>query len=486
MKKQTISCLKVLSVISLFAYNFFLFSSCKREGVTITQPELTIEKAKNWFKQNYPGNITSYDNTGQNQQGSEFSTVHQSSKTSKIGKFIMWDSHQSLFVDGTHYLAIDISNGSIKFTNGQYGARLVLFSINSTSQMKMNIIEILSKNPATKTNALQLLENIIRTKKGLSTTHKIEQTLNAIVYSEDYKYAESFSTKNGVFESKNIKIIKRNVNSTNPVATEPSNPDFSSSENGCTLWGYFEVTYDQWGNILEQELLYTYLVCPEGNPNEEDMPGEYGGGDSTELLNFQENNNLTDPCLQAAKAAITNSTLTNYIYGLYSSAYLSPGNFNISWNQNSVMSGFGRSFPSTAAPNTWIIELNNSMFASNNSSKQYIASVMLHEIIHTLLIQNNITGVTSNDWLDHSTMFFYWTNYMRDALMESFGMDMQSATALALGGINDVLSYSYAPNSTSWRDFMNNFAVSNYGISLNNAELIQFMHMTGGQGTPCN
>ncbi len=80
----------------------------------------------------------------------------------------MWDSHQNLFVDGTHYLAVDISNGSIKFTNGRYGTRLALFSMKSASEMKMHIIEILSKNLITKSNLIQTVENIIRVKKGFT------------------------------------------------------------------------------------------------------------------------------------------------------------------------------------------------------------------------------------------------------------------------------------------------------------------------------
>jgi hypothetical protein len=216
--------------------------------------------------------------------------------------------------------------------------------------------------------------------------------------------------------------------------------------------------------------------CPNNNdPNDPQVP----------LVN--EIDNLTDPCLTEAKAKITNSNLKNFINKLYNSSYVNNTGSNLSWNQVSSIPGGGPA-QSGLSGNTWMVELSLSFLQTYGPSQEYVGAVMLHEIVHAFIQKHySYLGVNGDNWTHHSLMFFNWTNHLRDALKEAFNLSDQTATALALGGISDVLNFSYNPNgqNTAFRDFMNNFALTNYNISLNTAQTVQNLHKNGALGTDC-
>jgi hypothetical protein len=277
MEKHSTLHSRVISLILLFITSTLLFYGCKRENNFNNQPDMSIEKAKGWFEKNYSGSVNSSGYLSQNQQSVESSIVQNRSKTSGIAKLLLWNSYHSIVIDGIYYLAVDISNGSIKFANGQHGTRFAVFSNSSDAKVNLNIIEILSNDPITKVNSLQLTENVIRTMKGIIAIHKIQQAFNVIIYNENYKYVESFENKKGNLRSKKIKISKRSSQSAIQSSTEQS----STNEN-CELWGMFMITYNEDGSIKEAELLYTFYVgdCDTiNNPNNQDDPGDYGGGE---------------------------------------------------------------------------------------------------------------------------------------------------------------------------------------------------------------
>ncbi len=71
--------------------------------------------------------------------------------------------------------------------------------------------------------------------------------------------------------------MKRGKLGTQAVSIE----DFSTTDN-CELWEVVLITYNEDGSVAQEDVLYTYYVgqCDNiNNPNNQDDPGDYGGGD---------------------------------------------------------------------------------------------------------------------------------------------------------------------------------------------------------------
>lgn len=394
----------------------------------------------------------------------------------------------------------------------------ILFIKNANQSVSVRMVTLIPSLAYLKSKDFDISDNTMQNPDknfdGVVVIRNWQEKIINVIEVKDAKY------------TRKIKLVKSAVQPTNPNNT--SNNIALRSTDGCG-WSLTvrtvrycisttgssgdqppadpECPSGDWGEYQEEEWEYVpcegdeedpFQDCIEmGNSNEQCSCDIYGlgcGGEGDQppgddpSYPVSEIDNLVDPCLRAAKNKVTNENLKNFITQLYNTSYLNNTTTNISWNQVLSLPSGGPA-QSYLSGNTWTIEMSTGFIQNNSPSQEFVGAVMLHEVIHSFIQQNQVQlGIQGTNWADHSIMFFGWTNKLRDALKEIFNLDDQTATALALGGIADVLTYSYNPTgqNTAFGDFLNSFAQSNYNISLQTAQAVQNLHMSGLLGTDCN
>lgn len=275
--------------------------------------------------------------------------------------------------------------------------------------------------------------------------------------------------------------------------TPTANSTDGRSTNQCTDW--FLVTFV---NGVEVSETYLYTTCGGGSGDGDDCAtalqcGPDGTGfsngeivvtvDSVKIL-------LANPCLANVIAGITDTRLKNQIAKLYQQTFVGTGaqvNLTISEVANlTTQSGntlFAKSQYSSSAHH-WKIFLNSSYTAY--TSKEFMGLNVFHELVHSFIrVYQQTSGVSLTQFDHHKIMFEKWVNQIKSALIETYNLTDGDATALALQGLDDVLTEEIGPNQATFNSQYNQFALEKYGINLFQAREIFNKFESGEKGTKC-
>jgi hypothetical protein len=284
----------------------------------------------------------------------------------------------------------------------------------------------------------------------------------------------------------------------NPIGDQPPN----TNPEECTEW--VEYTY------FDQEWLCELVVI------EDDPTGECGMGISAEqcaciLYNIGcedggggggENPdplppviiNVTDPCLLNGVNDIMGGNypqsgdFSNLIVELFATNFSAPdalGILNVNQNtqQNfeaeTVPLGNGN-FYININPNYW-----DGQFINGQPivpTREYWASVFLHEIVHTFIVQQNIgTSIATDGLAQHEIMIESWISLMSDFIQDIYGVNEIDAKGLAFEGVSGVLVNGGYTSAQDWDDFIQ----EHYDVSTQDVLNIVKAYMTGSKGTVC-
>ncbi len=199
---------------------------------------------------------------------------------------------------------------------------------------------------------------------------------------------------------------------------------------------------------------------------------------------------IKDPSLKNIIKNIGNTKFKNYITKLFNQTFVSHGNqINVKFvedpnlkDHNGNPLSFGSS--SDKATNTWTIKVNTTVHP--NSSMEYKGWGIIHEIVHSF-VELYVNNTSDNLKMDasHQIMFTNWTDQMRDALVDIFGISKTDATGLALQGMDGILMEKIN-GENEFKASFDNFAQQNYGISLEQARIILESYENGTKGTKGN
>jgi len=108
----------------------------------------------------------------------------------------------------------------------------------------------------------------------------LSQNFSAILYNRLYSKTTAFSGNSEDIHPSNLQIDNRSTgNLKTKIRPRSGGISQSISSSNCQEWGAFLVSRDEMGNIVSEELLYTYWVGDCGSNITEDQvaPG-FGGG----------------------------------------------------------------------------------------------------------------------------------------------------------------------------------------------------------------
>ena len=207
-------------------------------------------------------------------------------------------------------------------------------------------------------------------------------------------------------------------------------------------------------------------------------------------------NGFTNPCIVAAKNKLPNTGLNVFANVLYFEAISQTYNWKIVFEENRNLVIGTDPIPAESfgvnATKEWHVVLNPLFWeqATQPNATQEIAGLnILHEIVHGFIyVYKDHFGLTVlNNVNTHEVIFKNFVNAMSTMLQNSFNISANDAKALALQGLDDVLEKQYSAAGTllTYKADYNQFAITNYSISLSDAEIVFDQYVAGTKGTRC-
>lgn len=207
--------------------------------------------------------------------------------------------------------------------------------------------------------------------------------------------------------------------------------------------------------------------------------------------------NFTNPCIVAAKNKLPEFNLNIFANSLYFAPLSQTFKWKIIFEENRTLvyqDGSPKPAESFAVtPNKeWHVVLNPVFWeqpTQPNATQEIAGLNILHEIVHGFIrVYKDFYNLTQlNSFNTHEIMFKDCINAMALVLKNSFGLSDTDAKGLALQGLDDVLEKEYSATGTlsTYNTQYNTFAISNYGISITQAEDIFDQFLSGIKGTRC-
>lgn len=259
--------------------------------------------------------------------------------------------------------------------------------------------------------------------------------------------------------------------------------------------GVYSYTYTQFGGCI--------TINTGGGSGDQGFPppGEGGGGGEgaptifplIELRSVMFD--FTNPCIVAAAGKLPTFDLNIFSNSFFFTDYNNTVKLKIMFGENRSL---GDSRPADSWPEhpnnngIWHVDLNPGFWeqATQPNATQEIAGItILHEIVHGYIYfyKDYFDIAVFNELATHEVMFKEFITAMRDTMMNGFGLSQQDATALALQGLDNVLKKEYDINGnlSSYNQQYNDFALTNYGLSIPEAEAIFDQYLSGAKGTRC-
>ena len=310
-------------------------------------------------------------------------------------------------------------------------------------------------------------------------------------YSMTNKFQEDFGFKKGNIFRRGFVAPKLNQHKENKIKS-------NQQWDGCTVWGNFTLWSD--GSIT---LDYTYLVCSDcqtasvnlktGNQFLKSNCGG-GGGGGGEIINYEIWNKISDSCLKVLVDRLVNSAnrvtiplakplirdvLSESFFASYNlnSSYLKNKNLVFSINNNIEREAIYAYNPYTLIPSVVTdyypdtIFINSSKLA--NASQEYITSVILHEMAHSVLTRHGInTGILNQ----HGWMTLNYVEQLSLSLRSFYpNLDLNSGNSMALQGLG-----AFPPDLS----LLNKYGFNNDNTSSNHWQNLAQQYFTSTLGTP--
>ncbi len=245
--------------------------------------------------------------------------------------------------------------------------------------------------------------------------------------------------------------------------------------------------------------------CPEATQNQQLSDGDCHNVIGWMPLNpiFETTvlaNGFTNPCIVAAKNKLPDFDLNILGKNLFRWTGFQPPAWKIVYSEDRTITDRHPTnptlVPAASEPDadptvrTWYIKLNPTFWeqgTTNTVPTQEIAGLnIIHEYMHGFIyVYKGLFGITKlNNLTTHEAMFKNCIEAMKQQLMKSFSLSTEDATALALQGM-DNLFYKNADDPNTMRQEVNQYAITNYGMSIPQANDRSDQFLNGIKGTKC-
>ncbi|MFN8353600.1 MAG: hypothetical protein U0Y10_04115 [Spirosomataceae bacterium] len=208
----------------------------------------------------------------------------------------------------------------------------------------------------------------------------------------------------------------------------------------------------------------------------------YGsGGGTTSTSFFDLKNEINNPCIKGVVNVIVNNPATKgRILMLMQKTYgTNNGAINLFFREDYSL---GTTYGQVEIATPSIVRLNPSMLY--NTTQEFIASVVLHEVIHAMIFSYNDWSKPSAIDNQHEQILKDWVVDLKTSLQILFpSLSDTDALSLALGGLDDVIYSRFGVGTL--KEYYKTFVKNTYGIEISTAEAIRNEYKNTTKGTKC-
>jgi hypothetical protein len=404
----------------------------------------------------------------------------------KIGKFLDWTSARWISISENSALIVKVEERNLKFAHDVGVNRFVVF-YREKNHIVMRIVEIIDySREINQQEILSLTDRVVSGFFGGNPNQINEQGVQVNCYDKDYKRIDGISNikSRQVLGGKFFGEMSRNGTLSNAGIAA------SSTMEDCLVWGVYLVTRDLEGNVISEVLLYTFTTgnCSDLSIYEFVTP-DVGGSTAIEVEDTRKFiveilNQLQSPCFQNAFNKITDQQYTGRAGDIfdYDMAKLLTERYGISslydlkLSEGTIaadpMTGRSPDGITTQGGTVTFVKMNTNLLQSN-ASQEYVIATFLHEFTHALMNAKAPPGNTDRNFVnnfEHEQMAEDYINTFANLMKKHFpSMSTVEARELAWGGLEKTNAYRLLDESKKQLIYSTNY-----------------LHKTGGAGTPCN
>lgn len=444
-KLQINSLITILSVIIGFITVSF-FNACKKDVKTDpNEVYVTLTEAQSMMTQlvSKEENLLALPYS----QLPKDSKLRILSRMGKLSKSAKWSQSKSFFRDGLSYIIVPINDQTNPLPiSSRESLRYLLFSKRNGEKVEMKIIEMYSNlgetlgNDPSK-NLIVAIENVLyQEKKSFE-----EISASVLIYDQFYYNEQSYYVNKGTWQKANIITINKQqsdqisntrLNKKSSTATEKKS---NSTDGQCQSWGMYRITYDQWGNVESEELMYVWNECVDTNDAEAG-----GGGGSSSGTNGDNKtlvNNVENPCINSVFNTHSSRISHFIVFAMSNENMYQPMNFLFTGSE-SLPSGTSGQLTSMyingSGVLTFDILINRPMLSE--ASQEKILQTYLHEALHGVLLAK---GIQFSNIIQHDAMANYYRDMIQSELKLAFpSLSNSEAYALSWSGLQTTKAYS--------------------------------------------
>lgn len=260
------------AVLTPFLFVVLIISfSCQKETVAGSENKF-VSEVKDWFT----NTILKEESKILSKPYTELAINDPKRVLARMNKLSLkpdWIKAKSGTIQGVEYTAIPLKSNSIKLNQNYQLERVFIFYRDKNQFFRMEVAELLTKNSKIDDEvsvAIAAFGN-----QHFSLKERLPNCdVDIFFYDKEYNSIAANEIRNGEW-------VTSKKYCTNRSNIEKSTTNLTSRTNeGCELWGCYLVEYNENGQVINETLLYTYLVgegCGPG-PDTGDNWEPTGGG----------------------------------------------------------------------------------------------------------------------------------------------------------------------------------------------------------------
>lgn len=231
-----------------------------------------------------------------------------------------------------------------------------------------------------------------------------------------------------------------------------------------------------------------------GGPNNElpiePDPGTQDFGLAQFIIEDFNSTGVTNPCVNSVINEIGQTGCQSYLLKLYQQFFSSPkiDKYKFTFvENNSLVGNSGNPVASHTNINALANGVKEAVITINptflqNASKEFIATVLIHEITHAFISFQN---PNSTETQQHTSMFYNDVDKIADAVRELYpSLSIQNSRAMALQGMDEIL-FDFTTTPVSVYNDKNQTALNQYLMNIADSRNLSLPFFNGTAGTPC-
>jgi hypothetical protein len=256
----------LIALTTVLTCTLIVYTACKKQFNPDVDSNSFIGKAQKWFM----NDVVNKEREMLEKPDSILGLyTRRFARMEKLSVLLDWREAKEYYQDGIHFVITPVNQSRKPFNNQNFeAARSLIFYLDNSGRIHMNIMEILSKKGSILGSNLQEDTRLAFVNKQVKKSSRIEGLSATIIfYNESYRQEGSFQVVNGSWSPVKTELKNQATVKKRPLNTRNQRTTCQT----CTHWYLVGYWYDtQTLEVLSYEILDEWDECVEtGSPSPE-------------------------------------------------------------------------------------------------------------------------------------------------------------------------------------------------------------------------